>query len=162
MMSEQECSKQLKKPLLYETGKYAGKQMRDKKGKPKFIYTTVPDPSKQTRHELFIDKEVPAGAKKPAKPEKERIVLFTRNCKKVSQTLNMGEEAYNYFISGEVPAGFKAPQGFKASQRLLKKGIGFTQQAWLATPPQQRLMWHLNRTCEALGGTLLSYTIFDD
>ena len=43
MMSEQECSKQLRKPIINKRGKYAGKQARDKRGHLLWHYETVPD-----------------------------------------------------------------------------------------------------------------------
>ena len=45
MVSEQECSKQLKKPVITKKGKYAGKPAKGKNGNPVYHTVTVPDMS---------------------------------------------------------------------------------------------------------------------
>ena len=73
----------------------------------------------------------------------EKIVFHTRQCRPAQQVINITKESYNYMISSECPE--------KMSQSL-----------WKSMSKKQRLEYHLNLTAEALGGKLLSYTVFED
>lgn len=165
MMSEQECSKQLRKPIINKKGKYAGKQARDKKGNLLWYYETVPNLAKYDRNDLKI-----GSVSEKSKPE--TITFYTRKNKEVKQSINMCQEAYNYMISTEMPYGYHAPKDFKpylpTRNRLDRKtkmwveGFPIEVQAWKAASIQQRLEWHLNAIAASLGGRVDSYTVFND
>jgi hypothetical protein len=162
IMSEQECSKQLKKPVINRKGKYAGKQARDKQGNPLWYYTSVPDLAKHDRHDMVIK----------SNGKKEAVTIYTRKHKPAKQTININTDAYNCFISGEIPQGYRAPKDFKPympirshNDRKTKKwvdGVSIEVQAWKAASVQQRLEWHLKSICDSLGGVMESYTVFND
>ena len=166
MLSEQECSRQLRKPIINKKGKYAGKQARDKKGRPLYYYETVPDLDKLDRHTLRVDAIV------DGKKEVEVINFYTRKNREVEQVINISEEAYKYFVSNEMPNGFRAPREFKPfapTKSFLNKktkrfveGIPIEVQAWRSFSAQQRLEWHLNSICASRGGRMKSYTVFND
>ena len=151
-LSEQECSKQLTKPVIIKKGKFAGKQARDKKGNLLYYHETVPDLSKFDKHVFKI----------PNKKENklETYVYFTRKNRPAKQTINISEEAYNYYISIEVPSNFHIPVELRAS--LKRSHESFEQQAWKKLSKEERLEWHLKSICDSMGGTMESYTVFDD
>jgi len=165
MMSEQECSKQLRKPIINKRGKYAGKQARDKKGNLLWYYETVPDLTKYNRHDVEVDSLTEKG-------KTETLTYYTRKSREVKQSINMCQEAYDYMISSEMPHGYHAPKNFKpympTRSRLDRKtkkwvdGTPLEVQAWRAASIQQRLEWHLNATAASLGGRVDSYTVFND
>lgn len=152
MMSEQECSKLLKEPVINKKGKYAGKQAKDKKGNLLYYNEIVPDMSKFDKHVFKIFN------KEENKPE--TYVYFTRKNRPAKQTINISEEAYNYFISVEVPSGFRVPLELRAS--LKRSHESFETQAWKKIGEQGRLEWHLKSICDSMGGTMESYTVFDN
>jgi hypothetical protein len=166
IMSEQECSKQLRKPILNKRGRYAGKQARDKKGNLLWKYETVPDLAKYNRNDVEVE-YLEEGKKK-----KETLTYYTRKSKSVKQSINMSSEAYRYMISDEMPYGYQAPKNFKPKKPIKSKidkktkkmvvGIPIEQQAWKAASTQQRLEWHLKTIASNFGGVVDSYTIFKD
>lgn len=137
MVSEQECSKQLKKPVITKKGKYAGKPTKDKNGNPVYHTVTVPDMSKLKAHHVKVDV--------PKEKKKETIVYYTRRSKAVRQVLNISEESYQYFTSKEIPHGYPS-----------------RAYAWETLSKKQRLEWHLNSICESMGGVMNSYVVFND
>lgn len=165
MMSEQECSKQLRKPVINKRGRYAGKQARDKKGRLLWYYETVPDPTKYDKHEIEVESSEKKG-------ETEVLTYYTRRSKDATQVINLSQEAYDYFVSNEIPHGYRAPRSFKPYapirsylNRKTKKwveGIPIEIQAWRAASPEQRLEWHLNSIAASVGGKVHSYTVFND
>ena len=165
MMSEQECSKQLRKPVINKKGKYAGKQARDKKGKLLWYYEKVPDLTKYDKNELKVRSSEKKG-------ETEVLTYYTRKCREARQVINISQEAYDYFISSEVPYGYHAPKSFKPyspikshMDRKTKKWIDGTPievQAWRVASLEQRLEWHLNSIAESLKGKVASYKVFND
>jgi hypothetical protein len=165
MMSEQECSKQLRKPIINKRGKYAGKQARDKRGNLLWHYETVPDLTKYNRHDVGVNSLT-------EKRKTEILTYYTRKSREVKQSINMCQEVYDYMISSEMPRGYRAPKNFKPympiRSRLDRKtkkwvdGVPFEVQAWRAASIQQRLEWHLNAIAASLGGRVDSYTVFDD
>lgn len=167
MMSEQECSKQLRKPVINKRGKYAGKQARDKNGNLLWYYESVPDLDKYDRHHFTIGLNHNEPNSKP-----EVITYFTRKSREARQSINMSNEAYVYFTSSEMPYNYKAPKNFKPyrpirshKDRKTKKwveGMPIEQQAWKVLTPVQRLEWNLNNVAESLGGVMESYTVFND
>lgn len=170
ILSKRECLKQLKKPVINTKGKYAGKQARDKKGNLLYHHETVPDLSKYDRHNLSVSYQV--GFLTGTKYVKETLTYYTRKCREAKQVINLSEEAYDYFVSKELPAGYHAPKDFKPYapirshlDRKSKKyveGISLDMQAWRACSPTQRLEWHLNAICESMGGRMDSYAVFND
>lgn len=167
MMSEQECSKQLRKPIINKRGRYAGKQARDKNGKLLWCFEEIPDLTKYDRYDVKI-------AHPEKKREKEILTFYTRKFRDAKHVINISQEAYDYFISNEVPYGYCAPRNFKphAPQRahldrktkkwVWAEGMPIEAQAWKAASPEQRLEWHLNSICASMGGKMQSYTVFDD
>lgn len=152
LLSEQECSKQLTKPVIIKKGKLAGKQARDKQGNPLYYHETVPDLSKFNKHVIKL------GPSKEG--ERETIVYYTRKNREVRQVINISEEAYEYYVSTEVPSGFHIPAELRAS--LKRSHESFEQQAWKKLSKEERLEWHLKSICDSMGGTMESYTVFDD
>lgn len=162
IMSEQECSKQLRKPVINKRGKYAGKQARDKNGKLLWYYENVPDLTKYDRHDIKVR----------SKGEVEILTYYTRKSREVKQVINLSQEAYNYFISSETPHGYHAPRSFKPyapiKSHLDRKtkewvdGTPINVQAWKAASLEQRLEWHLNSIATSMGGRIASYTVFND
>lgn len=165
IMSEQECSKQLRKPIINKRGKYAGKQARDKKGNLLWRYETVPDLTKYNRHDVKVSSSTEKG-------KTEILTYYTRKNREVRQSINISQEAYDYFISNERPYGYTAPKNFKpympTRSRLDRKtkkwvdGVPIDVQAWRAASAQQRLEWHLNSIAQALKGRVDSYQVFND
>lgn len=151
-LSEQECSKLLTKPVIIKKGKFAGKQAKDKQGNPLYYNEIVPDMSKFNKHVLKLFN------KKENKPEV--YVYFTRKNRPAKQTINISEEAYNYFISTEVPSSFHIPLELRAS--LKRSHESFEQQAWKKLSREERLVWHLKTICDSMRGKMESYTVFDD
>lgn len=155
--SEQEYSKLLKKPIIVKNGKYKGKQAIDKNGNLLWKFVTVPDLDKMDRHELKIRNGVG-----PLEP----IVFYTRKPQSAKKVVNLAKEAYNYFISDEVPQGYRAPKDFvpyaPTRPKRFTKGIPLHVQAWRSLDKTQRLEWHLDNYCKNFGGTLKSYVVFDD
>lgn len=158
MLSEQECSKQLKKPVLNTKGRFAGKQKRDKEGNLVFETTIVPDLDKLDYHSVKVSYK----DEETRKTTQEWINFYTRKCKPAKQVLNISSEAYEYFVSFEVPEGYWPPADFKPNKTLLKRGISRTKQAWMAMSDKSRLEWHLHRICASRGGTLEGYKVFND
>lgn len=151
-LSEQECSKLLTKPVIIKKGKLAGKQARDKQGNPLYYTEIVPDMSKFDKHVFKIFN------KEENKPE--TYVYFTRKNRPAKQTINISEEAYEYYVSTEVPSSFHIPAELRAS--LKRSHESFEQQAWKKLSKEERLVWHLKAICNSMGGTMESYTVFDD
>lgn len=156
MLSEGDCSKEVKRPVINQRGKYAGKQKRDKDGNLVFETVLVPDPDKLNHQSIRISYTM-NGEKRV-----ERLNFATRGTKPAKQSLNICEEAYEYMIGSEVPEGFRYPRDFKPNKALLKRGISISSQAWNAQSEKQKLEWHLHRICESRNGTLSDYTVFND
>ena len=151
-LSEQECSTQLTKPVIIKKGKFAGKQARDKKGNLLYYHETVPDLSKFDKHVFkILNKE---------ENKLETYVYFTRKNRPAKQTINISEEAYEYYVSTEVPSNFHIPAELRAS--LKRSHESFEQQAWKKLSKEERLEWHLKSICDSMGGKMESYTVFDD
>ena len=165
MMSEQECSKQLRKPVINKRGKYVGKQARDKKGNLLWFYKTVPDLTKYDRHDVRVDSSTEKG-------KTEIITYYTRKNKEIKQSINMTQEAYNYFVSSEMPSNFHAPRDFKPNAPIRShndrktqkwvEGVPLDIQAWRAMSEKERLEWHLASIAASMRGKVDSYTVFKD
>lgn len=156
MLSERDCSKEIRKPVISQNGKYAGKQKKDKDGNPLFKTVLVPDPDKVNHHSIRISYEM-NGEKRV-----EKLEFSTRGTKPARQSLNICEEAYDYMTGTEAPEGFRFPRDFKPNKVLARKGMSLMQQAWNTKSKKEKLEWHLSRICADRGGTLGDYTIFDD
>jgi len=146
MMSEQECSRKVRKPLLSKKGRNAGKPILDKSGNPVYVTVKEANPLKTDRSFVEIEGNV------------ETIAVYTRKCKPATRRMNLSTECYNYFTSTECPYDFRAPQNFQPAKPYITKD----KRAWLAMDRTARLEWHLNQTCRALGGVLSEYTVLDD
>lgn len=161
MMSEQECLRKVRKPLMGK-GKKSDKQVIDKNGNPVWHTVLEPDPAKTDRFQIdFKDKN--------GKPDGS-IVVNTRKSYPAKQRLNICQEAYENFISASVPDAFYAPKGFKppevttstGKKRFKYKGVPIKEQAWLEMSQTERLEWHLKGVCAAMGGVMESYTMLDE
>lgn len=149
MLSEHECSKESKRPVINQRGRYAGKQKKDKDGNLVFESVIVPDMDKLDRHSLKL-----MGG--------EIINYTTRKYRTVKQSINICKEAYKYMVGKEVPDGFKYPRDFKPNKTLLRRGMSVSSQAWNSKEKKEKLEWHLSRICESRGGQMGDYTVFDD
>lgn len=137
MYSTQECVKKLKQPVINKTGKYAGKQARDERGKLVWEYKEVPDNTKLDTHTFKANGEV--------------LNFTTRKCKPVLQVMNICDEAYEAFISNELPVNFKTSKGDKHSHYV-----------WEHMAPEAKLEWHLQQIAETLGGYVKDYVVLTD
>jgi len=86
------------------------------------------------------------------KKEQEKIVYHTRKCKPAYQVLQISTLSYEYFIGNTAPEGF-LPSMQNNWQR---------EKSWKSATPEMRLMWHLLRIAESLGGQIKEYTVFND
>jgi len=160
MMSEQECLRKVRKPLMGK-GKKSNKQVIDKNGNPVWHTVIEPDPAKTDRFQLdlteFDGKITP-------------IIVHTRKSRPAKQRLNICQEAYDNYISASTPDAFHAPRGFKppeiitesGKKRFKYKGVPIKEQAWLEMSQTERLEWHLRSICAALGGVMETYMVLDE
>lgn len=74
---------------------------------------------------------------------KRTYTIHTRKCKPATQKINLGRDAYEYFISNECPYWCKP-------------------KVWSNLSKKQRLLAHLEGIAESLNGKLESYHIFED
>lgn len=154
MRSKRDCLKEVKEPVLVKKGRYAGKQAKDKEGNLLWRTKLVYDPNKMEHHEIRItDKN---------NKLQEVINYATRGFIPAKQVLQISQEAYEYYISSEVPEGYRFPRDFKANKKLLKRGVSISSQAWNAQSLKQKLEWHLRRICEGLNGKMGEYTVYKD
>jgi hypothetical protein len=152
IMSEQECSKQLRKPVI---NKKTGKQFTDKKGNLLWYNKTVPDFDKMDKHYVTLTSKNKGG-----KETKETYPIFTRRCKPAKKVLNICEDAYKYFIGDFVPESFRAPKSFVP--KVSPNKIPISCQAWLSMSKEQRLEWHLHQICEDNQAALDTYHVYED
>jgi hypothetical protein len=147
MMSEQECLRKVRRPLMGK-GKKADKQVIDRNGNPVWVTVKELDPMKTDRETIIITGK---------DGNEEMLSIITRKARPASKSINLTKEAYDYFISQELPEGFHAPKNFKPKVSPFKKPINL--QAWLSMSETERLEWHLTNICSSMGGTMASYTI---
>lgn len=147
MLSEQECLRKVRKPLMGK-GKNSDKKIIDRKGREVWVTVKEPDPEKCQRTVIEF-------------PERngDCITVYTRGARSATKSLNISTQAYRHFIGREYPEGFKPPKGFKPNFKLKRPA---TEQAWLGMNETERLEWHLRNICASMGGTLLSYNVFED
>lgn len=86
MLSEQECSKQLKDTIV-------------KKGKKKIITKTVYNKENNTENRIFLDYKDNDGIR-----HREPLFFMTRNTIPCKKSINISKEAYDYMVSAECPA----------------------------------------------------------
>lgn len=124
-----------KEECLKTTRKVIEKKTKAGKIYKKTIEVKVEDWDKMEKHSMRVtDKD---GT------NPEIITFHTRKCKPATQSINICKEAYDYMTSKECPAWSK---------------IG----TWSQMKPEQRLESHLQRIAEHLGGTVISYKVFED
>lgn len=149
MRSEKECMRKVRKPLMGK-GKKANKQVIDKNGKEVWVTVKEYDPTKTERFIVNLknkdNTEIPT-------------TVYTRGAKPATRTIQLSDQAYDYFISREVPEGFHAPKNFKPNFKIRKSP---NEQAWLQMSQEERLEWHLRDICASMHGTLGHYNIFED
>ena len=86
MLSEQECSKQLKDTIV-------------KKGKKKIITKTVYNKENNTENRIFLDYKDNDGIR-----HREPLFFMTRNTIPCKKSIKISKEAYDYMVSAECPA----------------------------------------------------------
>lgn len=74
---------------------------------------------------------------------KELLTVYTRKSRNATQIINLSKEAYEYMISNNFPTWSKS-------------------NVWRSMKAKARLEAHLNRIAEELGGTILSYQVFEE
>ena len=149
MLSEQECLRKVRKPLMGK-GKKANKVVVDKNGNEVWVTVKEFDPAKSDKFNIDLkDKD---GNEVPT-------TIYTRGSRSATKTININNQAYEYFISKEVPLSFTAPKNFKPNYKIRKSP---NEQAWLGMSETQRLEWHLTSICSSMHGTLLSYNVLKD
>lgn len=90
MLSEQECSKQLKDTII-------------KKGKKKIITKTVYNKENNTENRIFLDYKDNDGIR-----HREPLFFMTRNTIPCKKSINISKEAYDYMVSSECPEWARA------------------------------------------------------
>ena len=90
MLSEQECSKQLKDTIV-------------KKGKKKIITKTGYNKENNTENRIFLDYKDNDGIR-----HREPLFFMTRNTIPCKKSINISKEAYDYMISSECPEWARA------------------------------------------------------
>ena len=161
MMSEQECLRKVRKPLMGK-GKKSNKQVIDKNGNPVWHTVLEANPAKTDSFRINFTGE-------NGKPD-GYIIVRTRKCYPAQRRIAISKESYAAFTSDEVPRTFHTSKDFKAPKVITPKGkqkakyIGLflKNQAWLEMSTNERLEWHLKELCDSLGGVLDSYQIFED
>ena len=74
---------------------------------------------------------------------KRTYTIHTRKHKPATQKINLGRDAYKYFISDECPYWCKP-------------------KVWSSLSRRQRLLMHLEGIAESLNGKLQSFEVFED
>ena len=124
-----------KEECLKTTQKVIERKTKTGKVYKKTIEVQVEDWDKMEKHTMRVtDKD---------DTNPEIITFHTRKCKPATQSINICKEAYDYMTSKECPAWSK---------------IG----TWSQMKSEQRLESHLQRIAEHLGGTVISYKVFED
>lgn len=106
-----------------------------KNGRKRIVTKVVEDWDKMEKHTVRVTDTNGINPK--------IITFHTRKCKPATQSINICKGAYDYMTSKECPAWSK---------------IG----TWSQMEPEQRLESHLQRIAEHLGGTVISYKVFED
>lgn len=149
MMSERECLRKTRKPLMGK-GKKSNKQVIDKNGNPVWVTVKELDPSKCDRN--FIEITDQNG-------EIQKLQVLVPGNKPASKSMSLGMDSYRYFISSELPEGFRAPKTYKPKVSPFR--IPVNLQAWKEMSEAERLEWHLRDICHSQGGILVSYNVND-
>lgn len=124
-----------KDECLKTTQKVIEKKTKAGKVYKKTIKVQVEDWDKMDKHTLKVTNQKGVDA--------ETITFYTRKTKPATQSINICNEAYDYMTSKECPEWCK---------------VGL----WNQMGKKARLEAHLKRIAEHLGGTVLSYEVFDD
>lgn len=131
MLSEEECLKKVRRPLLDNKGN----QKYNKNGEP--IYKTVlePDYAKTERTIISVfDRQ---------KQERNEYSIYTRKCKPAQQMVSVSLECYKNYIDPKI-----VPLRYRGTKPM-----------WAKMSDTERLEWNLKELAEALGGTMDSYYI---
>ena len=105
------------------------------------------NPSNYDRQFMVLSVKTYDKKTKKAFFRKEPLEFRTRKCKNATQVIKMSQEAYEYMTSVACPEWF-----------LNQGGIS----KWKRLSAEERLEFHLERTCKAMGGLSYSYVIFGD
>lgn len=135
-------------------GKKANKVVVDKNGNEVWVTVKEYDPAKTERFTIDL-----VDTKNPGEHFIIPTTIYIRGAKPATKTVNICNQAYEYFISKEMPLAFHAPKNFKPNFKVRKSP---NEQAWLQMSEIERLEWHLNDMCTSMNGTLVSYNVFED
>lgn len=97
----------------------------------------------KTKHEVIHVKTVVNPKAKNKKYEHTAIHTNIRKSIPATQSINMTDEAYEYFISNEAPS-FSNPK------------------AWKKLSNTEKIEAHLNEVAKSLRGKLINYKVFED
>lgn len=106
---------------------------------------------------------------KKGKIHKEPIVIKTRKCRLVKQSLNISKEAYDYMTDETQPPTEKLARKLfvttivgKGKNGKPKKDMKETTVWAHLFTPMKRLDWHMARIAESLGAVHYEFEVFDD
>ena len=97
----------------------------------------------QKGNEIVVVKDYDKCDKSSVNVGKRTYTIHTRKHKPATQKINLGRDAYKYFISDECPYWCKP-------------------KVWSNLSRRQRLLMHLEGIAESLNGKLQSFEVFED
>lgn len=99
---------------------------------------------------------------------KENIIVKTRKCRLVKQSINISKEAYNYMTAADQPPTERLAKKVYLTKTIGKekngksKKITIESTAWAQMSPMKRLNWHMSRIAESLGAVDYQFEVIDD
>lgn len=131
MLSEQECSKKVRRPVLDKKGN----QIVNRKGEPVYKSVIEPDYAKTDRIRMSVyDKDTDTT---------EQISIYTRRCRPAQQAVSVSLECYLDYINPTI-----IPKTYKGTKFM-----------WANLTETERLEFNFRELAQALGGTVESYYI---
>lgn len=124
-----------KEECLKTTQKVIERKTKTGKVYKKIIEVQVEDWDKMDKHTMQV---------RPNGSDPEIITFHTRKTKPTKQSINICKETYDYMIGKD-----SCPSWFKPVK-------------WAVMSKKERLEAHLQRIAEHLGGTIISYKVFED
>lgn len=122
-----------KEECLKTTQKVIERKTKTGKAYKKTIEVQVEDWDKMDKHIMRVIND----------QNIEKRPFYTRKTKPATQSVNICKEAYDYMVSKECPVWSRNAE-------------------WAKMKSKQRLESHLQRIAEHLGGTVISYKVFED
>lgn len=105
---------------------------------------------------------------KKGKLHKENIVIRTRKCRLVRQSLNISKEAYDYMTAADQPPTERLSKKVYLTRTIDKgkngkpKKVTTESTVWAQMSPMKRLNWHMARIAESLGAVDYQFEVLDD